>query len=115
MSNPSHPKTYLVFLPSLGVPLKPKKDMSFVEDHTGHLEVKWMSKFNVSIEPVLYILQRRWNYGIHPSEDEATSWQTVLMVKTNDISTLANIRQRKTMTFIVQTQSFRQQNRFSHA
>lgn len=73
-------------MPSLGVPLKPKKDMSFVEDHSGHLEVKWTSKFNVSIEPVLYIVQRRWNYGIHPSEDEATSWQTVLMVKANDIS-----------------------------
>ncbi|XP_076134932.1 anosmin-1b [Alosa pseudoharengus] len=62
-----------------GVPLKPKKDMSFSEDHLGHLEVKWTSKFNVSIEPVLYVLQRRWNYGIHPSEDEASSWQTVLM------------------------------------
>ncbi|KAL2090250.1 hypothetical protein ACEWY4_014938 [Coilia grayii] len=62
-----------------GVPLKPKKDMSFSEDHLGHLEVRWTSKFNVSIEPVLYILQRRWNYGIHPSEDEASSWQTVLM------------------------------------
>ncbi|XP_063056944.1 anosmin-1b [Engraulis encrasicolus] len=62
-----------------GVPLKPKKDMSFSEDLLGHLEVKWTSKFNVSIEPVLYILQRRWNYGIHPSEDEASSWQTILM------------------------------------
>ncbi|KAJ8374364.1 hypothetical protein SKAU_G00049440 [Synaphobranchus kaupii] len=62
-----------------GVPLKPRKDMSFVEDHLGQLEVTWMSKFNVSIEPVLYVLQRRWNYGIHPSEDEASSWQTILM------------------------------------
>ncbi|KAJ8344604.1 hypothetical protein AAFF_G00222460, partial [Aldrovandia affinis] len=62
-----------------GVPLKPRKEMSFMEDQLGHLEVTWMSKFNVSIEPVLYVLQRRWNYGIHPSEDEASSWQTILM------------------------------------
>ncbi|XP_066503901.1 anosmin-1b isoform X1 [Hoplias malabaricus] len=62
-----------------GVPLKPRKDMSFLEDQNGHLEVTWMSKFNVSIEPVLYILQRRWNFGIHPSEDDASPWHTVLM------------------------------------
>ncbi|XP_030647835.1 anosmin-1b [Chanos chanos] len=62
-----------------GVPLKPRKDMSFQEDQHGQLEVMWMSKFNVSIEPVLYVLQRRWNYGIHPSEDDASTWQTVLM------------------------------------
>ncbi|KAI4898279.1 hypothetical protein NFI96_024415, partial [Prochilodus magdalenae] len=62
-----------------GVPLKPRKDMTFLEDQQGQLEVTWMSKFNVSIEPVLYILQRRWNYGIHPSEDDASPWHTVLM------------------------------------
>ncbi|XP_047666574.1 anosmin-1b isoform X3 [Tachysurus fulvidraco] len=62
-----------------GVPLKPRKDMAFIEDQHGQLEVTWMSKFNVSIEPVLYILQRRWNHGIHPSEDEASPWRTVLM------------------------------------
>ncbi|KAL6469124.1 hypothetical protein MHYP_G00226480, partial [Metynnis hypsauchen] len=62
-----------------GVPLKPRKDMTFLEDQHGQLEVAWMSKFNVSIEPVLYILQRRWNYGIHPSEDDASTWHTVLM------------------------------------
>lgn len=53
--------------------------MAFFEDAHGHLEVTWMSKFNVSIEPVLYILQRRWNHGIHPSEDDASPWHTVLM------------------------------------
>ncbi|XP_062868926.1 anosmin-1b isoform X2 [Trichomycterus rosablanca] len=62
-----------------GVPLKPRKDMAFLEDTQGQLEVTWMSKFNVSIEPVLYILQRRWNHGIHPSEDDASPWHTVLM------------------------------------
>ncbi|KAJ7986211.1 hypothetical protein DPEC_G00337610 [Dallia pectoralis] len=62
-----------------GVPLKPRKDMSFLEDLQGWLEVSWMSKFNVTIEPVLYILQRRWNHGIHPSEDDASLWQTVTM------------------------------------
>lgn len=54
--------------------------MTFQEDQLGQLEVAWLSKFNVSIEPVLYILQRRWNYGIHPSEDDASPWRTVLMV-----------------------------------
>lgn len=64
----------------LGVPLKPRKELKFTELQTGQLEVKWSSKFNISIEPVLYVLQRRWNYGIHPSEDDATSWQTVAQV-----------------------------------
>ncbi|XP_076879479.1 anosmin-1b [Brachyhypopomus gauderio] len=62
-----------------GVPLKPKKDLTFLEDVHGHVEVSWMSKFNVSMEAVLYLLQRRWNDGIHPSEDHASPWQTVLM------------------------------------
>ncbi|CAB1323831.1 unnamed protein product, partial [Coregonus sp. 'balchen'] len=65
-----------------GVPLKPRKDMSFLEDQQGQLEVSWMSKFNVTIEPVLHILQRRWNHGIHPSEDDASPWHTVVMVTT---------------------------------
>ncbi|KAK6308692.1 hypothetical protein J4Q44_G00201550 [Coregonus suidteri] len=62
-----------------GVPLKPRKDMSFLEDQPGQLEVRWMSRFNVTIEPVLYILQRRWNHGIHPNEDDASPWHTVFM------------------------------------
>lgn len=94
------PRVHRVFMTFIGAPLKPKKDMSFSEDHLGHLEVKWTSKFNVSIEPVLYVLQRRWNYGIHPSEDEASSWQTILMVKTNDISTPCHHKAKETMTFI---------------
>ncbi|XP_047392835.1 anosmin-1 isoform X2 [Sciurus carolinensis] len=60
-----------------GVPLKPRKELRFTELKSGQLEVKWSSKFNVSIEPVIYVVQRRWNYGIHPSEDDATHWQTV--------------------------------------
>uniref|UniRef100_A0A8C6AF73 Anosmin 1 n=1 Tax=Marmota marmota marmota TaxID=9994 RepID=A0A8C6AF73_MARMA len=60
-----------------GVPLKPRKELRFTEHKSGQLEVKWSSKFNVSIEPVIYVVQRRWNYGIHPSEDDATHWQTV--------------------------------------
>ena len=51
-----------------------------MELQSGQLEVKWSSKFNVSIEPVIYVVQRRWNYGIHPSEDDATHWQTVAQV-----------------------------------
>ncbi|XP_051560543.1 anosmin-1-like [Myxocyprinus asiaticus] len=60
-----------------GAPLKPRKEMVFEELESGVLEVCWSSKFNVSAEPVLNILQRRWNYGIHPSEDGATEWQVV--------------------------------------
>ncbi len=60
--------------------MKPRRDISFSEDQHGHLKVTWMSKFNVSVEPVLYVLQKRWNHGIHPSEDDASAWQTVLMV-----------------------------------
>ncbi|XP_066880082.1 anosmin-1 isoform X4 [Kogia breviceps] len=60
-----------------GVPLKPRKELRFTELQSGQLELKWSSKFNISIEPVIYVLQRRWNYGIHPSEDGATHWQTV--------------------------------------
>lgn len=63
-----------------GVPLKPRKELRFTEFKSGHLEVRWSSKFNVSIEPVIYVVQRRWNYGIHPSEDGATHWQTVAQV-----------------------------------
>lgn len=60
-----------------GVPLRPRKELRFTELPSGQLEVRWSSKFNVSIEPVLYVVQRRWNLGIHPSEDDATRWQTV--------------------------------------
>lgn len=56
--------------------------MSFVEDADGQVKVAWVSKFNVSVEPVVYILQSRWNVGIHPSEDHASPWTTVAMVKT---------------------------------
>uniref|UniRef100_A0A671T2R5 Anosmin-1-like n=1 Tax=Sinocyclocheilus anshuiensis TaxID=1608454 RepID=A0A671T2R5_9TELE len=60
-----------------GAPLKPRKELVFEELESGVLEVCWSSKFNVSAEPVLNVLQRRWNYGIHPSEDGATEWQVV--------------------------------------
>jgi len=65
---------------SLGVPLKPRKELGFLEQPSGQLEIRWSSKFNISVEPVLYVVQRRWNYGIHPSEDDATEWQTVAQV-----------------------------------
>ncbi|KAK9974747.1 hypothetical protein ABG768_022824, partial [Culter alburnus] len=81
-----------------GVPLKPRRDISFSEDQHGHLKVTWMSKFNVSVEPVIYILQRRWNHGIHPSEDEASAWQTVLMTM-EDRSVLKDIRPHRWYQF----------------
>lgn len=63
-----------------GVPLKPRREMSFVEDSEGRVKVVWVSKFNVSVEPVVYMLQSRWNTGIHPSEDHASQWATAAMV-----------------------------------
>lgn len=57
--------------------------MSFVEDSDdGQVKVAWVSKFNVSVEPIVYMLQSRWNVGIHPSEDHASPWATVAMVTT---------------------------------
>ncbi|XP_029942125.1 anosmin-1-like [Salarias fasciatus] len=60
-----------------GVPLKPRKELSFQELPSGRLDVRWSSRFNVSAEPVVHVLQRRWNFGIQPSEDSATPWQLV--------------------------------------
>lgn len=51
-----------------------------MEQPSGGLVIRWSSKFNISVEPVLYVVQRRWNYGIHPSEDDATEWETVAQV-----------------------------------
>ncbi|KAK1162643.1 anosmin-1-like isoform X1 [Acipenser oxyrinchus oxyrinchus] len=83
-----------------GVPLKPRKDLAFLEDESGVVEVSWMSKFNVSVEPVFYVLQKRWNYGIHPSEDESTEWQTTAMT-TEDHSHLKDIRPNRWYQFRV--------------
>ncbi|XP_056610595.1 anosmin-1 isoform X1 [Triplophysa dalaica] len=63
-----------------GAPLKPRKELVFLEDSSGQLEIRWSSRFNISVEPVLYVLQRCWNFGIHPSEDEATQWQDVAQI-----------------------------------
>ncbi|KAF4027334.1 hypothetical protein G4228_019464, partial [Cervus hanglu yarkandensis] len=83
-----------------GVPLKPRKELRFTELQSGQLEVKWSSKFNVSIEPVIYVVQRRWNYGIHPSEDDATPWQTVAQT-TDERVQLTDIRPSRWYQFRV--------------
>ncbi|XP_072900101.1 anosmin-1 isoform X1 [Hemitrygon akajei] len=83
-----------------GVPLKPRKELSFTELQTGNLEIKWSSKFNVSVEPVIYVMQRRWNYGIHPSEDDASNWQTVAQT-TEERVQLADIRPSRWYQFRV--------------
>ncbi|XP_016063056.1 PREDICTED: anosmin-1 [Miniopterus natalensis] len=83
-----------------GVPLKPRKELRFTELQSGQLEVKWSSKFNISIEPVLYVVQRRWNYGIHPSEDHATPWQTVAQT-TDERAQLTDIRPSRWYQFRV--------------
>ncbi|XP_064166950.1 anosmin-1 [Anguilla rostrata] len=83
-----------------GAPLKPRKDLSFSELPSGLLEIRWSSKFNISVEPVLYVVQRRWNYGIHPSEDDATDWQTVAQT-TEERLQLADIRASRWYQFRV--------------
>ncbi|XP_019712977.1 anosmin-1-like, partial [Hippocampus comes] len=74
-----------------GVPLKPRKELNFEEVAPGHLEVNWSSRFNVSAEPVVYILQTRWNFGIQPSDDAAVSWHVVAQT-TEQRARLYNIR-----------------------
>ncbi|KAM9762037.1 anosmin-1b [Menidia menidia] len=83
-----------------GVPLKPRREMSFLEDSEGHVKVAWVSKFNVSMEPVIYMLQSRWNIGIHPSEDHASPWATVAMTLTEDV-VLSDLRPQRWYQFRV--------------
>ncbi|XP_061594734.1 anosmin-1b isoform X2 [Cololabis saira] len=83
-----------------GVPLKPRREMSFTEDSEGHVKVAWVSKFNVSMEPVIYILQSRWNIGIHPSEDHASPWATVAMTLSEDV-VLSDLRPQRWYQFRV--------------
>ncbi|XP_028328217.1 anosmin-1a [Gouania willdenowi] len=74
-----------------GVPLKPRKEIAFEELPSGQLEVRWSSRFNISAEPVIYVLQRRWNFGIQPSEDTATSWEVVAQTTVQGVR-LSDIR-----------------------
>ncbi|KAG7230557.1 hypothetical protein INR49_025273 [Caranx melampygus] len=83
-----------------GVPLKPRREMSFVEDSDGQVKVLWVSKFNVSMEPVIYMVQSRWNVGIHPSEDHATTWTTVAMTLSEDV-VLSDLRPQRWYQFRV--------------
>uniref|UniRef100_A0A146YJK6 Anosmin 1b n=1 Tax=Fundulus heteroclitus TaxID=8078 RepID=A0A146YJK6_FUNHE len=83
-----------------GVPLKPRREMRFVEDQEGHVKVAWVSKFNVSMEPVIYVLQSRWNIGIHPSEDHASPWATVVMTLSEDV-VISNLRAQRWYQFRV--------------
>nr|XP_020458439.1 anosmin-1-like isoform X2 [Monopterus albus] len=83
-----------------GVPLKPRREMTFVEDSEGHVQVMWVSKFNVSMEPVVYMFQSRWNVGIHPSEDHASPWTTVAMTLSEDV-VLSDLRPQRWYQFRV--------------
>ncbi|KAM5164973.1 anosmin-1-like [Mantella aurantiaca] len=69
-----------------GLPLKPNTDFIFNQHFNGSVEITWKSRFNISAEPVLYILQRRMNYGIQPSEDQSTSWQTITVTAAHHFS-----------------------------
>uniref|UniRef100_A0A3P8WRB7 Anosmin 1b n=1 Tax=Cynoglossus semilaevis TaxID=244447 RepID=A0A3P8WRB7_CYNSE len=83
-----------------GVPLKPRREMSFIENSEGHVKVLWLSKFNVSVEPVIYLLQSRWNVGIHPSEDHATPWTTAAMSLSEEV-VLSDLRPQRWYQFRV--------------
>ncbi|XP_037530449.1 anosmin-1b [Nematolebias whitei] len=83
-----------------GVPLKPRRELNFVEDSEGRVKVAWVSKFNVSMEPVIYMLQSRWNIGIHPSEDQASPWATVAMTLSEDVL-LSDLRPQRWYQFRV--------------
>uniref|UniRef100_UPI003AAA2826 anosmin-1b isoform X1 n=1 Tax=Centroberyx gerrardi TaxID=166262 RepID=UPI003AAA2826 len=83
-----------------GVPLKPRREMSFLEDSEGRMKVAWVSKFNVSVEPVVYTLQSRWNIGIHPSEDHASPWTTVAMTL-SEHAVLSELRPQRWYQFRV--------------
>uniref|UniRef100_A0A8C5P6J2 Anosmin 1 n=1 Tax=Leptobrachium leishanense TaxID=445787 RepID=A0A8C5P6J2_9ANUR len=83
-----------------GVPLKPRKELTFSEPHPGNLDIRWSSKFNISVEPVIYVVQRRWNYGIHPSEDDASSWQTITQT-TDERVQLSDVRSSRWYQFRV--------------
>ncbi|XP_017275878.1 anosmin-1b [Kryptolebias marmoratus] len=83
-----------------GVPLKPRREINFVEDSEGRVKVAWVSKFNVSMEPVIYMLQSRWNIGIHPSEDQASLWATVAMTLSEDV-VLSDLRPQRWYQFRV--------------
>ncbi|XP_071321011.1 anosmin-1a isoform X1 [Trachinotus anak] len=74
-----------------GAPLKPRKELGFEELSSGQLQLRWSSRFNISAEPVVYVLQRRWNFGIQPSEDAATPWQVVAQT-TEQGARLSDIR-----------------------
>ncbi|XP_045439541.1 anosmin-1, partial [Pipistrellus kuhlii] len=78
-------------MPYRGVPLKPRKELRFAEPAPGRLELRWSSRFNVSIEPAAYVVQGRWNAGPLPSEDGATPWRTVAQT-TEERAQLADIR-----------------------
>ncbi|XP_040285924.1 anosmin-1-like [Bufo bufo] len=60
-----------------GVPWKPHSEFIINEYLNRTMKITWKSRFNISVEPVLYVLQKRWNYGIQPSEDQSTNWQTI--------------------------------------
>ncbi|KAG8003179.1 Anosmin-1, partial [Nibea albiflora] len=79
---------------------KPRREMSFVEDSEGNVKVAWVSKFNVSVEPIVYMLQSRWNVGIHPSEDHASPWTTVAMTLSEDV-VLSDLRPQRWYQFRV--------------
>ncbi|KAM3619488.1 uncharacterized protein V6R79_009121 [Siganus canaliculatus] len=83
-----------------GVPLKPRRDVTFLEDSEGQVKVAWLSKCNISMEPIVYLLQSRWNVGIHPSEDHASPWTTVAMTL-SEVVVLSDLRPQRWYQFRV--------------
>uniref|UniRef100_A0AAJ7SJP3 Anosmin-1-like n=1 Tax=Petromyzon marinus TaxID=7757 RepID=A0AAJ7SJP3_PETMA len=77
-----------------GVPLKPQSELAVSLQPGGGgatgggatwVDVRWTSRFNVSAQPVVFVLQGRWNHGIHPSEVAASPWETVSMVTSSRV------------------------------
>ncbi|XP_072474829.1 anosmin-1-like [Notamacropus eugenii] len=83
-----------------GVPLKPRKGLIILERSRGAVQVSWKPKSSVSMEPVLYILQSRWHWGLHPSEDEANEWKAVA-VTMEESTQLENLGPNKWYQFRV--------------
>lgn len=63
-----------------GVPPRPHPALSFTEGPPG-LEVTWSPGVGAASEPVVFVLQARSNLGPHPSEDQASAWETAAQVQ----------------------------------
>ncbi|XP_028301413.1 anosmin-1b [Gouania willdenowi] len=83
-----------------GVPLKPRREMSFMEDSQGRVRVMWVSKFMSVWSQSFTMLQSRWNVGIHPSEDHASRGLPLSMTLSEE-AVLSDLRSQRWYQFRV--------------